>query len=90
MNKKTALLFQDNGGGYFFNIESRLTALLFNKNMADKAQSIIYEENEDYESVNNFKTIAEIQEILNKNGIEYEEIDISFFDYNNPEEESEQ
>jgi len=85
-NKKTVLLFQDNGSDDFFDLESRLTALLFDKDMVEKANKIIYEENEDWELINNFKTMEEIKEALDKNGIEYEEIEMSFVDYNKPEE----
>jgi len=83
MNKKTVLLFQDNNSDDIFDLESRLTALLFDKDMVEKANKIIYEENEDYELINNFETMEEIKEVLDKNGIEYEEIDMSFVDYNN-------
>ena len=85
-NKKTVLLFQDNGSDDFFDLESRLTALLFDKDMIEKANKIIYEENEDWELINNFKTMEEIKEALDKNGIEYEEIEMSFIDYNKSEE----
>ena len=87
MNKKTVMLFQDNGPDDFFNLESRLTALLFDKDMAKKAFDVIYEENENYESINKFGTMEEIKEALDKNGIKYEEIDMSFVDYNKEEDE---
>jgi len=87
INKKTVLLFQDNGSDDFFDLESRLTALLFDKDMIEKANKIIYEENEDWELINNFKTMEEIKEALDKNGIEYEEIEMSFVDYNNDRED---
>jgi hypothetical protein len=87
INKKTVLLFQDNGSDDFFDLESRLTALLFDKDMIEKANKIIYEENEDWELINNFKTMEEIKEALDKNGIEYEEIEMSFVEYNNDRED---
>ena len=86
INKKTVLLFQDNGSDDFFDLESKLTALLFDKSMVEKANKIIYEENEDWELINNFETIEEIKEVLDKNGIEYEGIEMSFIDYNNDRE----
>ena len=86
INKKTVLLFQDNGSDDFFDLESRLTALLFDKDMIEKANKIIYEEDEDWALINNFETMEEIKETLDKNGIEYEEIDMSFVDYNNEKE----
>ena len=85
-NKKTVLSFQDNGSDDFFDLESRLTALLFNKDMVEKAKEIIYEENENWELINNFETMEEIKETLDKNGVKYEEIDMSFVDYNNDRE----
>jgi len=85
-NKKTVLSFQDNGSDDFFDLESRLTALLFNKDMVEKAKEIIYEENENWELINNFETMEEIKEMLDKNGIKYEEIDMNFVDYNNDRE----
>jgi len=85
MNKKTVVLFQDNNS-YDFNLENRLTALLFDKETVKQAEDIIYEENEDCEPVNNFKTMAEIKEALDKNSVRYEEIDLIFFDYNNEED----
>ena len=86
INKKTVLLFQDNGSNNFFDFESILTALLFDKNMVEKANKIIYAEDENLEPINNFETMEEIKEALDKNGIEYEEIEMSFVDYNNDRE----
>jgi len=86
MNKKTVLLFQDYKSNEFL-FENRLTALLFDKDTAEKTNDIIYEENEDGEPVNNFKTIEEIKEIFDKNGFAYEEIDLRFVDYNNDQED---
>ena len=82
INKKTVLLFQDNGSNDFFDLESILTALLFDKDMVEKANKIIYEEDENYEPINNFETMEEIKEALDKNGVKYEEIEMSFVDYN--------
>ena len=86
MNKKTVLLFQDYSSHELI-FENRLTALLFDKDAAEKTNDIIYEENEDGEPVNNFKTIEEIKEIFDKNGVGYEEIDLKFVDYNNDQED---
>ena len=84
MNKKI-IVFQDNGKGCFVGLEDRLTALIFDKDMAEKAYGIIYEEDEG-ENIYDFKTMCDIKEHLAQSGIKYEEIDMSFFDYNLEEE----
>ena len=87
MNKKTVLLFQDNNKEGIFVLENRLTALLFSKEMAEKANDINYEEDENYEPIRKFETLEEIIEILTKNGVEFEEINIEFIDYNDEEDD---
>ena len=84
-NKKIALIFQDNSEEGFYGFEDRLSVLLFSIDIIQKVHDLIYMEDEDGEPVYNFKTITEIIDLLNKNGIEYEEIGMEFFDYNNPE-----
>ena len=87
MNNKTVLLFQDNNKEGFFVLENRLTAFLLNKEMAEKAHDIIYEEDENCEPIRKFKTLEEIKEVLTENGIEYEEINLEFVNYNDEEED---
>jgi hypothetical protein len=87
MNKKTVLLFQDKNKEGIFVLENRLTALLFSKEMAEKASAIIYEEDENYEPIRKFETLEEIIEILTKNVIQFEEINIEFIDYNHEEDD---
>ena len=87
MNKKTVLLFQDNDKEGIFVLENRLTALLFSKEMAEKANDIIYEEDENYEPIRKFETLEEIIETLKKNGVKFEEVNLEFIDYNNEEDD---
>jgi hypothetical protein len=86
MNRKKIILFQDNDRDGFIGLEDRLTALLFDKDMAAKALEVICEEDEYGENIYDFKTMNDIKEHLAQSGIKYEEIDMSFFDYNLDEE----
>jgi hypothetical protein len=83
MNEKTILLFHDAGDEASFMLDERLTALLFSKDMAAKAQDILYTENEDGDNMfSKLKTMVEIAEELEKNGVVFEAVDFEFFDYN--------
>jgi hypothetical protein len=87
MSEKKVLLFQDSDSENFISLEDRLTALLFDKDMADKANDVLYTENEDGDAViSNLKTMVEIEEHLEKNGIVFETVNFEFIDYNEAEQ----
>jgi transcriptional/translational regulatory protein YebC/TACO1 len=81
MNEKKVLLFHDESDKALM-LEDRLTALLFDRGMADKARDMMCAENEDGDIICDFKTMTEIEEELEKNGIVFEAVKFEFLDYN--------